>query len=141
MRSRNGAIDITTERFPIVDIIYAGPATPIEDFRDAFEEYARIAERKVRVAWLIDMRNFDPLKVSATNRKDAARVFDEFAARLAPVSVAEARVIVSPLTRGILTAFDWLTGTNKWPCRQYGTMEAAETWLRAELLHAGTVGR
>jgi hypothetical protein len=136
MRSRNGVLEVRHDRLPIVDVAYSGmPA--LEDIRDAFQEYSRIAERGVPLLWLIDMRQFDPLQVSAHQRRQAALVFQEHAPRLRRVSVAEARVITSPLTRGIVTAFDWLTGANKWPCAQFGTIEQAESWLNAQLARRG----
>lgn len=135
MRSRHGALEVGHQRLPIVDVVYDGPPR-VDDLRDAFEEYGRLADRGEPLLWLIDMRKFDPLRVTAAERKQAAAIFAVHEKRLRAVSIAEARVITSPLTRGIVTAFDWLTAANKWPCQQFGTLERAETWLRGELARA-----
>jgi hypothetical protein len=59
----------------------------------------------------------------------AADVFHRHHARLRPVSVAEARVTEDRMTRFILTAFDWLTVADKWPCQQFASLPEAERWL------------
>ena len=50
-----------------------------------------------------------------------------------PKAKVRSRVITNPLTRYVVTAFDWLTNANKWPCRQFRAPEEAERWLRDEL--------
>lgn len=127
-RSVHGAITIDTSRFPIVDATFVGAITA-NDYASAFERYTEIARRGEHIVWLIDMRRFDPLKVDAVIRKKAAAVFAANRDPLMRVSIAEARVIESFLTRNVLTAFDWLTGANKWPCQQFATMPLAEEWL------------
>jgi hypothetical protein len=136
MRTKHGFLTIETRRLPVIDVAYSPPgsdAAMLQDFREAFEEYARIARRGAPVAYLLDMRNFDLLQSSAAVRKEASNIFHEYRSLLLPVSVAEARVITSPMTRCVVTAFDWLTGANKWPCQQFRTPDDAETWLRGEL--------
>lgn len=139
MRTQHGAMTVSDARLPIVDVAYHSALT-LPEYRESFEEYARLAAKGIPLAYLIDMRKFDPLRISAADRREAAAIFREYAPRLLPVSVAEARVISSPLTRGIVTAFDWLTAVNKWPCQQFATMESAEAWLRAELRRAEVQG-
>lgn len=136
MRTTNGFLSIEDRRFPLIDVKYFPIPTSapfMVDFREAFEEYARLSARGVPVAYLLDMTGFNPLVISPSVRKHAAQVFHEYVDRLKPVTVAEARVIVSPVTRGILTAFDWLTSANKWPCQQVATMNEGEQWLREML--------
>ena len=136
MRTKHGFLTIETRRLPLVDVVYHLPRseTPmLEDYREAFEEYARVASRGEPVAYLLDMRDFNPTQITAAVRKQAAQIFHEYVDRLLPVSVAEARVITNPLTRYVVTAFDWLTNANKWPCRQFRAPEEAERWLRDEL--------
>lgn len=135
MRTRNGALRIEARRLPIIDITYVGDPQ-IDDMRDAFVEYARLAERGEPLLWLVDMREFDPVRVGAAHRQAVAEIFREHEAVLRPVSIAEARVITNPLTRGVVTAFDWLTGANKWPCAQFPNVDEAEAWLRARLARA-----
>lgn len=129
MRTNHGAISIDDSRWPMVDVQYEGPLGE-QDYRDAFVRYAELARRGEKIVWLIDMRRFDPLSVDASARKAAAAVFEQHRDVLIPVSVAEARIIESFVTRNVLTAFDWLTASNKWPCQQFATKGGAETWLR-----------
>ena len=143
MRTSHGFLSIEDRRFPLIDVEYfpfPASAPVMVDYREAFDEYARLAARGVPIAFLIDMRRFDPLLIGASVRQQAAKVFHEYAGRLLPVSVGEARVIASPLTRGIVTAFDWLTSANKWPCQQFGSLNEGEQWLRELLRRRASAG-
>lgn len=136
MRTKHGFLTIETRRLPVIDVAYHLPraeASMLDDYREAFEEFARIASQGASIAYLLDMRDFNPLQISAAIRKEAAQIFHEYKDRLLPVSVAEARVITNPMTRCVVTAFDWLTGANKWPCQQFRAPDDAERWLREEL--------
>lgn len=138
MRTTHGAITIDDARWPLVDVEFVGNVSK-DDYRSAFARYAELAERGDKVVWLIDMRRFDPLSVDASTRRAAADVFELHRDALISVSVAEARIIESFVTRNVLTAFDWLTGGNKWPCEQFATQAGAETWLRDR--YASRVGQ
>lgn len=136
MRTRNGFLTIESRRLPLIDVTYHRTNVQghlLDDYREAFEEYARLASQGAPVAYLLDMREFDPLQIDAKSRQQAALIFHDYAGRLRPTSVAEARVITSAITRGVVTAFDWLTNANKWPCRQFATPPEAEAWLRSLL--------
>lgn len=128
-RTSKGAITISIERFPIVDVTYHGDMPAIDEYEESFREFALICEAKKPTLWLLDMRKFNPLGVDATTRKAASEVFHRYYRQLRPVSVAEARVTQDRLTRFVLTAFDWLTISNKWPCSQFAEMSEAEAWL------------
>lgn len=133
MESSDGHFSITTTRLPMVDMSFHG-ALGVEDYRRALDELVRIFKaHPAPFIVLLDMRDFNPLKITAAMRKQAAEVWHDNRELYLRVIVAEARVLTNPLTRGILTAFDWLTGTGKWPCRQFATMSAAEAWLRSKL--------
>jgi hypothetical protein len=134
MRTTHGAILIDDARWPLVDVHFIGTVST-EDYRSAFARYAELAKRGDKIVWLIDMRRFDPLSVDASTRRAAADVFAEHRDALMSVSIAEARIIESFVTRNVLTAFDWLTGGNKWPCEQFATHHGAETWLRDRYAH------
>lgn len=108
---------------------YHGPVPTPQEYEEIFQQYARLAEPGQALLWLIDMRRFDPLTADAATRKMAAGVFHRYHARLRPVSVAEARVTEDRMTRFILTAFDWLTIADKWPCQQFASLAEAERWL------------
>ena len=140
MRTSHGLLTVESTRLPIVDIAYhtvVGADDLITDFREAFAEYGRLARRGQPLAYLLDMRDFDPLLAPAAQRRHGAEVYREYVDILRPVSVGEARVITSPVTRGIVTAYDWLTGANKWPCRQVASLAEGEAWLRERLAQAG----
>ncbi len=129
MQTNHGAILIDDARWPLIDVHFEGSVAK-DDYRSAFARYAELAQRGEKLVWLIDMRRFDPLTVDAATRKAAADVFELHRDALMSVSIAEARIIESFVTRNVLTAFDWLTGANKWPCQQFATKAGAETWLR-----------
>lgn len=99
------------------------------EYEETFQEYARLAEQGQPLLWLINMGSFDPLSADATVRKQASEVFHRYHHKLRPVSIAEARVTSDRLTRFMLTAFDWLTISDKWPCQQFATTTEAEAWL------------
>jgi hypothetical protein len=128
-------IVVSHARLPIVDVTYPANVS-VESFRESFHEYAKLAELKRPLGYLLDMCRFNPVLAPAAVRKSAAEVFHEFAPVLTPVSVCEARVVTSELTRGILTAFDWLSGT-KWPCATFTDLEKAYQWVAARLRERG----
>lgn len=128
-RSGGGMVTISTHRLPIVDVAFRGPMPSGREYEETFQEYARLAERGQPLLWLIDMNSFEPLGADATTRKQASEVFHRYHHKLRPVSVAEARVTSDRLTRFMLTAFDWLTISDKWPCQQFATTTEAEAWL------------
>jgi len=120
---------VDESRWPIVVVTFPATVT-IEEYRQLFNEYDRISARGERVGYVIDMRLFNPFKVNAAVRKQAAQTFDAHRDVLMKVTVCEARALASPLTAGVLTAFDWLTG-QKWPCKNFTSMEDAERWVSA----------
>lgn len=127
------AISIGISRRPIIDVVFNGMLPGLSEYEEAFAEYARIVEDGQQVVWLIDMCGFSPLNIDAKTRKAASEVFFRYQPVLQVASVAEARVTQNMLTRCILTAFDWITGSNKWPCQQFETHPEAEAWLLHQL--------
>ena len=123
------AISLGISRRPIIDVVYNGPVPAMPEYEEAFAEYARIVSDGEPVLWLIDMSTFNPLGIDGKTRKAASEVFFRYQAALQAASVAEARVTQHMLTRCILTAFDWVTNANKWPCQQFEGMAEAEAWL------------
>jgi hypothetical protein len=119
---------LRTERLPIIEVEYP-PTLDETEYRDLFATYCSLSVEHGRVAYIIDMRSFHPLTVSVADRKLAAQIFREHASYLVPATVCEARLVSTPLTQGILTAFDWLTGT-KWPCRTFTSPDEAEVWVQ-----------
>ena len=136
METSKGLLSIDSRRLPLIEITYNPVplgAHLVTDYHEAFAEYARLAQAGEPRLYLIDMRRLDPLKVTAPMRREAADIWKTYLDRLQPVSVATARVITSPLTRGIVTAFDWFTDAHRWPCRQFALKADGERWLREQL--------
>jgi hypothetical protein len=125
--SRVPGIHVRSDRSPIIDVVY-GPRACEDDLDRAFAEYARLSRKGHRLGYLIDMREFDPVFGPAKIRRYAAELFQKHIDVLRPVTVCEARVVSNAMTSGIVTAFDWLTGT-KWPCRTFLSIETAEEWV------------
>lgn len=128
MKTQHGAISIDDAKVPLVLVEYEGTITEL-DFRSAFQRYAELAHEHRRLVWLVDMQRFEPLRVDAVVRKGAAAIFEEHSVPLIRSTVAEARVMEGFITRNVVVAFDWLTSANKWPCRQFAKLGAAEAWL------------
>jgi hypothetical protein len=124
-------VDVDESRAPLIVVTYP-PAVTEQEFRDLFARYVELSRRLPRVAYLIDFRHFNPLFVSPRQRQEAAQLFAENRHTLTHATVCEARVVASPVARGILTAFDWLTGS-KWPCRNFETFAEAERWIAEQL--------
>jgi hypothetical protein len=122
---------VSTREWPIVRVDYP-PEFTLESYRALFAHFAALAARGDRVAWLIDLTRFDPLGATATQRRLAAQVFEEHRAPLVAGSVCEARVIEGAITRGVLTAFDWLT-LHKWPCTNVATEAEARAWIATKM--------
>lgn len=138
MLTQHGYISVASDRLPVVDITYHAAISGdhfAADFRESLGECARLARRGEPLVYLIDMRDFDPLRASPQVRREAAHIFLLYADRLLPVSVGEARIITNPLTRNLVTAFDWLTSASKWPSQHFASLETGERWLRGLLPH------
>jgi hypothetical protein len=127
-------IRVDETRAPLILVTYPDQPTP-DDMRELFAQYADLSRRHEKVAYLIDFRAFNPISAPASHRKVAADLFAEYRAVLQASTVCEARVVESGFARGVLTAFDWLTGA-KWPCANFGTMQRAEAWIESHLREA-----
>lgn len=123
---RHGFV-VSTSEWPLVRVQYPAEVG-IAAYRELFAHFSELASRGERVVWLVDMRSFDPLTAPASTRRAAAEVFEEHRATLTRTTVCEARVIDGAITRGVLTAFDWLT-PNKWPCTNVATETEARAWI------------
>ncbi|APR87730.1 hypothetical protein A7982_13079 [Minicystis rosea] len=122
---------IDESSWPLVVVTYP-EATTGSQYRALFERYVELSKRGDKIGYLIDMRKFNPITAPAALRKIAADTFAEHRDVLVRATICEARVVESPVTRGVLTAFDWLTG-QKWPCHNFTSMDEAERWVRARL--------
>ncbi len=122
---------VSTREWPVVRVVYPGDFV-LEDYRALFAHFAALSSRGDRIAWLIDLTRFDPLAATAAQRRLAAQVFEEHRVALVAASVCEARVIDGAITRGVLTAFDWLT-LHKWPCTNVATEAEARAWIATKM--------
>ena len=118
---------IDESRWPLVVVTYP-PLVTLEKYRALFKQYVDLSRRGTKIGYLIDMRRFNPLLASASQRKLAAATFTEHREELVRATICEGRVVASSFTSGVLTAFDWLTG-QKWPCANFTTKDEAEPWV------------
>ena len=128
--------DLTTFRIdesdaPVIRVIFPDVVT-LPAYERLFDEYMRLCDLHWRVGWLIDMRTFNPVMAPAPIRKAAADVFARSRDKLLQSTVCEARVVGSAGVRGVLMAFDWLTGS-KWPVKNVATVKDAELWIGEQL--------
>ena len=130
VRLPSGTLD--ESKLPILMIVY--PADPTPEMLDVlFENYRRIARENDRFAYLIDMRFLDLSFAGAAVRRHAAELHARYRHELARSSVCEARVVGSPLMRGVLVAFDWIKGEGLWPCETFASREEAVAWIEGKL--------
>lgn len=135
-----GEITRSTERMPILDVAFRGQLT-LEMYQHHLDEVQRILETCTPpIVILLDMTDFNPFTVTAQMRKSAADAWAKHKELMVRSIAAEARIILSPLARGVMTAFDWLTSTpGRWPCKQFASRVDAELWLRQR--HADVVAK
>ncbi|MFW5876087.1 MAG: hypothetical protein ACOCXM_05075 [Myxococcota bacterium] len=132
----SGDFEVSTEKWPVVVVRYP-KSVPEGGYKVLFEKYRELAAHGEKIAWLIDFLEFDPVWAPAKVRKEVADLFAEHREILLECTLAEARVVVNPLSRGVLTAFDWLTG-HKWPTRNFATFEQAEAWIAEQRYQAAS---
>jgi hypothetical protein len=125
------SVDIDSSRLPVVLVTFP-EAFSHDEYVALFERYAELCRQHDRIAWVIDFQRFDPVRAPQDLRRAAADVFATYKSQLIRSTVCEARVVQNTASRGILTAFDWLTG-KKWPTQNFATRAAAECWAAERL--------
>ncbi len=91
-------VRVTTGRRPIIDRVVRGDAS-LGQYQAGIAEFARVAgEVDEPIVCLLDLRNFNPLRVDAKVRKSAAEAWRENSDVLMRVMVAEARVVANPVS-------------------------------------------
>lgn len=126
---------VDSSEFPFVSVQFP-KAVVAAGYQKLFEHYVQLCKRGGGIGWLIDFQAFDPVLAPAAVRRAAAEVFAEHKATLLAATLCEARVAANPISRGVLTAFDWVTGP-KWACKNFGDYAAAEAWVRTMLRTVG----
>ncbi len=116
--------------YPLVRVTYPSEVSNA-DYERLFARYGELCKRPGRIAYRIDMTRFNPLTASATSRRHAASVFEQYRAELLRTTICEGRLFEGALVRGIVTAFDWLTGA-KWPCQNFTSPRDLDAWLDAQ---------
>ncbi|MGE0326952.1 MAG: hypothetical protein AB7K71_29785 [Polyangiaceae bacterium] len=129
---------LDARRCPLVVVTFPG-SVEIEAYEALFEQYARLAAAHTNLAWLIDFRHFNPITAPARVRYASAEVFARYRERLLPSTLCEARVVESMLGRGVLTAFDWITGA-KWPTDNFKRHDDAMRWIKSWQIRADIAG-
>ncbi|MCA9640429.1 MAG: hypothetical protein KC492_07015 [Myxococcales bacterium] len=125
---------VDARKCPLIIVTYPG-SVDLEAYEVLFEEYARLAAAHQHLAWLIDFRSFNPITAPARVRYASADVFARYRERLLPSTLCEARVVESMLGRGVLTAFDWITGS-KWPTENFKREDDAMRWIKSWQIRA-----
>jgi len=126
------AFEIDASKLPVVVVTFP-PTVSAEAYQELFAQYGELSRKHPRMAWLIDFQSFNPVSAPAPVRRAAADCFSHYRAQLIPVSICEARVVQSLGARGVLTAFDWLTGA-KWPTRNFESRLEAERWIDLQIV-------
>ena len=134
-----GGFVVDSRAAPLVVVTYPEQASA-GDYEALFAHYAELCRSHRQIAWLIEFRAFDPVTASAAVRQRSADVFARYRDRLRRSTVCEARVVDSAASRGVLTAFDWLTGA-KWPTRQFSSYGEAAVWINGLLKTGGKTER
>lgn len=139
--SSAGVIVASAGRLPIFDVRFRGLPT-LAQYKAMLDDLSRvILSGRPPIVILLDMQEFNPFDINASMRKEAADAWHANRELWLRTIAAEARIVVNPLARGMLTAFDWLTGTGKWPCKQFGNAADAEAWLMAKHAEATRIKR
>lgn len=98
-----------------------------------FATYVAWAHKHRTIGYLIDMRAFNPLTAPPAIRTLFAEQFAIHRELIESTTVAEARVVQSIMTQGVLTAVDWLTKA-KFPRKIFTDADKAEQWLRKHVV-------
>jgi hypothetical protein len=129
-------IRINDRDFPVVVVTF--PAGFAEAQLDKlYEQLFAFGKRGARYVQLVDMSESDPMQMPATLRAHAAELEKTYIARYASTVAAEAYVVQSALTRGMLTAFHWLRGAAPWPVKFFSDVVTARCWLLDQAEKAG----
>lgn len=116
---------------PLLRVTYPQYAT-IDVVVQAFEMFCMWSERYKRLAYVIDMTDFNPLTAPPKLRKAFADEFQKSRHIIEPATVCEARVVSSSLVQGVITAVDWLT-SRSYPAKNFTDHSMATSWVRKML--------
>jgi hypothetical protein len=107
-----------------------------DDFVELFAQARALNPDRYKHAVLVDFRRTSAFSTTPAMRQEAAQALEDNMDFLRETTVAEARVTPNPLTRGMLTVFDWLS-PKPWRINNLVSGPTAELWLRGQLERAG----
>ncbi len=123
------SIDESAAPLIVVTFPTAGSA---DDIPELFAAYHRIATQHPRVAWIVDLRAFNPILAPAKVRRAFADHYEQNRKVIEASAICEARIFGSSVMCGVVTAIDWLVG-RAYPSKNFGTLVAARDWARSML--------
>lgn len=122
-------ITLREGRWPIVEM-HLHPHFTVADIDATYDRLEELAKRGEPHAHWTDLTRVDPLSIPAGLRKHFAdrerRLYTLARGHL----IADVRIVDNSVVRGLLRAFEWLTGDAPWPVRTVATEEEARAWLR-----------
>lgn len=99
---------------------------------DLFAVFRDVTTRWGRVAYLIDMTRFDPLRVSAQERRAFSEEFERHRSWVEATTIAEARVVRNRAIEHIITAVEWLA-RRKLNAKNFSSETEARAWIRHQV--------
>ena len=125
---------IDAQAFPLVRVTF-GPTISLADIRE-FGRQVRLLVRRGPVGSVTHLHQLDLAEATAVKRQLFAREMDAIAAT--GKIVAEAVIVRSTVMAGLVTAYSWLRPGQVTP-RCFTEEEAAETWIRGQLVARGVL--
>jgi hypothetical protein len=111
---------------------FAGSVTPADMghvISQLLDLVARAEREGCRIGLLALLDSLNPARVTAGMRKEHVELLRKHLPRLAAVTCAEARLVTSPILRGVLTAMSWLL-PHPWPVEVFSQERDAFEWLK-----------
>jgi hypothetical protein len=135
--SRPAGIVLDASRWPLL-LLRFGRDGSEADVLALYDSWEKEMVRRGRHAVISDFTAINPFRVSPKARKLVAEQVEQRRGLFERFLVAEARVVPHPVTRGFVTAFDWIVGsTFKRPVRNVADLAVAERWVVEELAKQG----
>lgn len=124
-------IQIDDTQAPIVVITYPRVGS-IEIIPAAMERFREVCIKHKRVAFLVDMRAFNPITAPPKTRAKFSELYNANRSVWNAHLICEARVVPSRIVQGIIIAVDWLT-TPAYPTKTFVAMTDAYAFVREHL--------
>jgi hypothetical protein len=115
--------------WPVLGIYVPASLTP-EMVPGLFGEWEAICHARGAHFASLDMRDFDPVSAKGPTRRIAAREVERGMPVYRTSLLGVVRLVEHPLSRALLTAFDWMVPL-PWPVHNTACPRDAAAWLRA----------